>query len=77
MLARSGTEFSQNYWVFGLCPSSSILKTRGHCILETGSVFVLRCGWGGKAPTLLGPVEKELTSITGPGDYLFLIYPTE
>jgi hypothetical protein len=37
---------SQNYWVFGLCPSSSILKAREHNISETGSVSVLR--WGGR-----------------------------
>jgi hypothetical protein len=29
---------SQNYWLYGLCPSSSILKTVKHSILETGSV---------------------------------------
>jgi hypothetical protein len=33
---------TQNYWVFGLCPSSSILETRKHSVLETGSVSVLR-----------------------------------
>jgi hypothetical protein len=26
----------QNYWVFGLCPSSGILKTIEHKVLETG-----------------------------------------
>jgi hypothetical protein len=26
---------SQNDWVFGLCPSSSILKTREHNVSET------------------------------------------
>jgi hypothetical protein len=33
---------SQNYWGFGLCPSSCILKTREHTVSETGSVSVLR-----------------------------------
>jgi hypothetical protein len=33
---------TQNYWVFGLCPSSGILDTRKHNVSETGSVFVLR-----------------------------------
>jgi hypothetical protein len=30
---------------FGLCPSSGILETRKHNVLETGSVSVLRL-WG-------------------------------
>jgi hypothetical protein len=34
----------QNYWVFGLCPSSGILKIRKHNFSETGSVSVLRRG---------------------------------
>jgi hypothetical protein len=29
---------SQNYWVFGLFPSSGILDTRKHDVSETGSV---------------------------------------
>jgi hypothetical protein len=33
---------TKNYWVFGLCPLSSILKTRKHNVSETGSVSVLR-----------------------------------
>jgi hypothetical protein len=37
----------QNYSVFGLCPSSGILKTRKHSILETGSTSIL--WWGGLA----------------------------
>jgi hypothetical protein len=37
---------AQNYWVFGLCPSSSVVETRKHNISETGSVSVLRCGQG-------------------------------
>jgi hypothetical protein len=31
----------QNYWVFGLCPSSGILKSREHNVSETESVYVL------------------------------------
>jgi hypothetical protein len=46
---------TQNYWVFGLCPSSSILETRKYSILETGSVSILR--WG-KTPSLLSPLER-------------------
>jgi hypothetical protein len=37
---------SQNYWVYELCPSSSILETRKHNISETGSVSILR--WEGE-----------------------------
>jgi hypothetical protein len=47
---------TQNYWVLGLSPLSSILETRKHNISETGSVSVLR--WGGKTPTQLGPLER-------------------
>jgi hypothetical protein len=32
----------ENYWVFGLCPSSGIVETRKHYVSETGSVSVLR-----------------------------------
>jgi hypothetical protein len=32
----------RNYYVFGLCPSSGILKTREHSVSETGSVSILR-----------------------------------
>jgi hypothetical protein len=31
-----------NYWVFGICPSSSILKTRKDNVSETGSVSLLK-----------------------------------
>jgi hypothetical protein len=35
--------YPQDYWVFGLCPLSEILKnTKEHNILETGSVSLLR-----------------------------------
>jgi hypothetical protein len=37
---------TQNYWVFELCPSSGILETIKHNVLETGSVSVLRLGGG-------------------------------
>jgi hypothetical protein len=33
----------KNYWVFGLCPLSSILKTREHNVSETGSVSEMLC----------------------------------
>jgi hypothetical protein len=48
---------TQNYWVFGLCPSIGILETRKHNVSETGSVSVLRWG-GGKISTLLGSLER-------------------
>jgi hypothetical protein len=40
--AREADLTAQNYWVFGLCPSSGILEARKHNVSETGSVFVLR-----------------------------------
>jgi hypothetical protein len=33
---------TQNYWVFGLFPSSGILENRKHDVLEAGSVSILR-----------------------------------
>jgi hypothetical protein len=33
---------TQDYWVFWTLPSSGILETRKHDVLETGSVSVLR-----------------------------------
>jgi hypothetical protein len=47
----------KNYWVFGLCPQSSILETRKHNILETGSISSSGEG-GGETTTLLGPLER-------------------
>jgi hypothetical protein len=46
----------QNYWVFGLFPSSGILGNRGYDISETGSVSVF--GREKKTPTQLGPLER-------------------
>jgi hypothetical protein len=34
---------TQNYWVFGLCPSSGILETRKHNVSETGYVSETLC----------------------------------
>jgi hypothetical protein len=47
--------------VFGLCPSSGILKTREHNVLETGPVSVLR--WRGETPTQLSPLERVNLSL--------------
>jgi hypothetical protein len=33
---------TQNYWVFGLHPSSGILEARKHNVSETGSVTMLK-----------------------------------
>jgi hypothetical protein len=41
-----------------------ILETRKHNISETGSVSVLM--WGGKSPTLLGPLERAILNYWGP-----------
>jgi hypothetical protein len=41
-LIRAIIIFTQNDWVFGLCPSPGILKTREHNVSENGSVSVLR-----------------------------------
>jgi hypothetical protein len=51
---------TQNYWVFGLCPSSGVPKTREHKVSESGSVSVR----DGETPTLLGYFERA-TSIIG------------
>jgi hypothetical protein len=48
---------NQNYWVFGLFPSSGIVGNRKHNISETVSVSILRCG-GGKVLTKLGPLRQ-------------------
>jgi hypothetical protein len=45
--------FSQNYWVFGLSPSSSILENRKHNFSETGSVS--SSGEGGRHLLSWGP----------------------
>jgi hypothetical protein len=34
---------TQKYWVFGLCPSSGILETRKHNVLETDIVSEKLC----------------------------------
>jgi hypothetical protein len=47
---------TQNYWVFGVCPSPGILKTRKRNVSETGSISMLRRG--GKTPTQLAPLER-------------------
>jgi hypothetical protein len=36
------SRYKINYWVFGLSPSSTILKTREQNVLVTGSVSVLK-----------------------------------
>jgi hypothetical protein len=46
----------RNYWIFGLCPSSGILKTKEHNVSATGSVSVLRWEW--ETPTLVDSIER-------------------
>jgi hypothetical protein len=48
ILIREEEIFNQNYWVFGLFPTSGILGSTKHDVSETGSVSVLRCGGGGR-----------------------------
>jgi hypothetical protein len=47
---------TQNYWFFGLFPTSGILRSIKHDVSETGSVSVLRCGR--KTPTQLCPLDR-------------------
>jgi hypothetical protein len=47
---------TQNYWLFGIFPSSGIVGTRKHDFSETGSVSVHMCG--GKTLTQLGPLDR-------------------
>jgi hypothetical protein len=54
---------TQNYWVFGLFPSSSILENRKNNVLEPGSVSILRLV-GGRHLFSCIP-QKQPTSITG------------
>jgi hypothetical protein len=51
---------TQVYWVFGLCPSSGILKNITFWKLD----LFLSSGERVETPTLLGPLE--LTSVTRP-----------
>jgi hypothetical protein len=46
-----------NYWVFGLRPSSSILETRKHDVLETRSVSVVR--WGREISSFYGTQQSR------------------
>jgi hypothetical protein len=52
---------TQNYWVFGLFPSSRIVENRKHDVSETGSVSVFRWGW--KTPTQLGTLERATLQV--------------
>jgi hypothetical protein len=53
---------SQNYWVFGLCPSCGILKIREHNVSEAGYVSALR--WGMRH-LLCWVCQEESPSNTG------------
>jgi hypothetical protein len=57
---------TRDYWVFGLCPSSGILRnTKENNVSECRFVSVLwRGGW--ETPTLLAPLETaDLSHWTG------------
>jgi hypothetical protein len=56
---------SQNYWIFGLCPSSGILEAKKLNVSGTESISVLR--WGGARHLLSWVSQKELTSTTVTG----------
>jgi hypothetical protein len=47
----------QNHWVFGLCPSSSNLKTRKQNNSKIGSVLSSSGEGGMETPTLMDPLE--------------------
>jgi hypothetical protein len=54
---------TQNYWVFGLFPSSGILENRKHDVSETGTLSVLRRG---KEDTYsVVPLRKSYTQSLG------------
>jgi hypothetical protein len=56
---------TRDYWVFGLCPSSGILKNiREHNVSETGSVSFLRQGGQRHLPCWFR--QKELPLNTDP-----------
>jgi hypothetical protein len=48
--------YTQNYWVFRLFASSSMLETRKDDVWETVYVSIFR--WEGMTPTQLGPLER-------------------
>jgi hypothetical protein len=48
---------TENYWVFGLCPSSGILKTRKTQGFGNWTCFLPQVR-DGETPTLLGPLER-------------------
>jgi hypothetical protein len=47
---------TQNYWVFGLCPSSDILKN--YKTQRFGNWICFRPEVRGETPTLSGPLER-------------------
>jgi hypothetical protein len=48
---------NQDYWVFGLCPSSGILKTKKITMFRKLNLFASSGEWW-ETPTLLGPLER-------------------
>jgi hypothetical protein len=53
---------TKNYRVYGFCPSSGILETRGHTVLETGCASALR-RWEGDIYSVGSLTKRELQSL--------------
>jgi hypothetical protein len=58
---------TQNYWVFGLCPSSGILNNTTFRKLD----LFPSAGEGWKTPTQLDPLEREWKRIQFPKRCVF------
>jgi hypothetical protein len=48
---------TQDYWAFGFCPLSGILKTQKNTTFQKLDLFP-SLGEGWESPTLLGPLER-------------------
>jgi hypothetical protein len=57
------THYSQNYWIFGLCPSSGILKTKKRNVSESGSNTRVEAGSNTSTVTLRIVVGDEKGSL--------------
>jgi hypothetical protein len=67
---------NRDYWVFGLCPLSDILKgnTKEHNVSETASVSVLR-RVSGRHPLCWVRQKELMVRRSSGGDYLCLTDP--
>jgi hypothetical protein len=66
---------TQNYWVSGLCQSSSILKTKKHTVSETGFVSVPSDGSGRGTHYVksMGKIKKSSNSNITLLPHLFVV----